>query len=310
MAPEPGPAPVSVIIPAYRAAATIGRTLASLAAQTSRPAEVVVIDDCSADGTVAAAEACRAALGGIRLVVLRQPANLGAGAARNRGLLAASQPLVGFLDADDEWLPEKLETSVVRLEASGADLVAHDVLIASHGREEYRDCARHCPADPEEVFPALFVRGFVTTSTVVARRSVLLAAGGFDPSLRSGQDYDLWLAACALPGVRLVVFSGGHTRWHEMPGSITTYVDRRRICNMAIIARQLPALRARGGAWMRTLLKRLAVIHYESLCGHWREGRRLRALAVPAALPLNLVRALRAALSPVRPRRFLDKVPG
>jgi glycosyltransferase involved in cell wall biosynthesis len=91
----------SVVIPAYNAAATIAAGIASLQQQTVLPREIIVVDDGSTDDTAAVA----ASLGpGVRVV--RQP-NRGPGAAMTHGLELVATPLVGFLDADDVWLPHK-----------------------------------------------------------------------------------------------------------------------------------------------------------------------------------------------------------
>src|SRR6185312_11793255 len=92
---------ISVVIPAYNAAAYVGDALASIAAQTCRPAEVIVVDDGSADDTAAIAAAAGA-------IVIRQP-NGGASAARNAGVARARSQWIAFLDADDRWLPEYVE---------------------------------------------------------------------------------------------------------------------------------------------------------------------------------------------------------
>ena len=100
--PEDNPLPITVIIPAYNRADTVARAVASaLAQRPSRPAEVVVVDDGSADDT---AEAAR--LAGARVV--RHSVNRRLGAARNTGLSNATQPWIALLDSDDEWLPHHL----------------------------------------------------------------------------------------------------------------------------------------------------------------------------------------------------------
>ncbi len=100
--PEGYPLPITVIIPAYNRADTVARAVASaLAQRPSRPAEVVVVDDGSADDT---AEAAR--LAGARVV--RHSVNRRLGAARNTGLSNATQPWIALLDSDDEWLPHHL----------------------------------------------------------------------------------------------------------------------------------------------------------------------------------------------------------
>src|SRR5437868_7863345 len=96
---------VSVVIPAYKAARTINRAVESVLGQTRRPAEVLVVDDGSPDGADLAA-----ALGryGDRVALFRKP-NGGAASARNHGIDRAGGSVIGFLDADDYWEPDKLE---------------------------------------------------------------------------------------------------------------------------------------------------------------------------------------------------------
>ena len=263
-------ADVTVIMPAYRAAGTIGRALASIARQTVTPRAVVVVDDGSDDGTVAAA---RIPLGEIALTVLTQP-HAGAGAARNRALAAATTEYVAFLDADDEWLPEKLAASLDHLRRGPYSFVAHDMLVESGGAEHRADCARHHPAD-RDAFTALFRRGYVATSTVVARRAAVAGAGGFDETLLSGQDYELWLRLAATPGVTFAVFPGAYTRYHVTTGSITRDAERRRAASLAIMRRHLGALRARDRAALFTALMRTAIIACEAASEHARAGRPL-----------------------------------
>lgn len=102
-------ASVSVVIPCYRCAQTIERAVESVAVQSVLPAEVILVDDASGDGTRALLQAIskRYAPGWIKLVLLDQ--NLGAGSARNAGWATSTQTFIAFLDADDAWHPRKIE---------------------------------------------------------------------------------------------------------------------------------------------------------------------------------------------------------
>ena len=112
-------ADVSVIVPAYRAAGTIGRALAGVAAQTVRPRQVIVVDDGSDDGTLAATEACRQTLGEIDLIALQQP-NRGAGAARNRAVGAvASNVTVLVASPSDRLAATARSTRSIRSRSRG-----------------------------------------------------------------------------------------------------------------------------------------------------------------------------------------------
>lgn len=112
---------VSIIVPAYRAASYIGRTIESVLAQTYREWEMLIADDCSPDNTgeVVAALAERDAR--IRLIALQR--NGGPAAARNAALQQAGGRWIAFLDSDDMWLPPKLERSMAHAKATSAALV-------------------------------------------------------------------------------------------------------------------------------------------------------------------------------------------
>ena len=107
---------VSVILPARNAAATIERALNSVLQQDYRPLEVIVVDDDSSDDTAARIDAW----GAMPVTVLSTPGSQGPAAARNLGADAATGKYLAFLDADDEWLPEKTTRQVAALERAPA----------------------------------------------------------------------------------------------------------------------------------------------------------------------------------------------
>lgn len=256
-------ADVSVVVPAWRAAGTIGRTLASIAMQTRPPKEVILVDDGSDDDTVGLAESWRDKLNGISLIVLQQK-NQGAGAARNLAVQNATSAFLAFLDADDEWMPEKLERSLSALESNRADLVFTDMQVEEGGQVSYMDANKHLLAT-NDPYSALCVRGFVPTSTVIVRRDAVVATGGFDPSLRSGQDYELWLRLLG-NGLRPTALPEALTLYHVTKGSITARPLLRLLCNLRILFRQKQRLHERGAGFMlSTLQQRLVIIFAEAL---------------------------------------------
>ena len=107
---------VSVIIPAFDAAANIRQALNSVFAQTYQEIEVIVVDDGSSDSTSTIVE--EFATGDPRFQLVRQ-GNAGVGAARNTAIRQAHGKYIAPLDADDFWFPEKLEKQVARMEQSG-----------------------------------------------------------------------------------------------------------------------------------------------------------------------------------------------
>lgn len=102
----------TIIVPAYNAAATLPATLASLSAQTFRDFEVVIIDDGSIDDTALIASIHAASDSRFRLL---HQFNRGLAGARNSGIAEAQGEVIGFCDADDLWMPEKLATHVDHL---------------------------------------------------------------------------------------------------------------------------------------------------------------------------------------------------
>ena len=109
---------ISIIMPAFKAERFIAETLASVQSQSFVDWECLVVDDASPDGTAALAQ--RIAAGDRRVRLLRHAANRGTAAARNTALEAASGRYIAFLDADDLWLPAKLERQLAFMQASDA----------------------------------------------------------------------------------------------------------------------------------------------------------------------------------------------
>lgn len=101
--------PVSVIVPCFNNAETIRRALDSVAGQTLMPREIIIVDDHSQDATVSVVRQWASQFERCRVHVIVLDVNRGAASARNAGWAVASEPLVAFLDADDYWLPNKLE---------------------------------------------------------------------------------------------------------------------------------------------------------------------------------------------------------
>ena len=280
-------ADVSVIIPAYQAEDTIIRALDSVLAQTALPAEIIVIDDGSQDRTrdVVSAYETKETACDIRLF---EQKNLGAGAARNRGLAASAKTLVAFLDADDEWLPEKLARSLAVMETETADLVSHDFLRAEGDSSAYIPCAHNFSRRPDP-FVDYFLRGYIATSTVVARRHLLVDSGGFDPSLRAGQDYELWLSAISRPGMRHHVFAEALTRYHVTPNSITSQAELRRRSATRILYRHLGALKGRSRYPRLVAMTRAAIICLQAAQAHRAAGNVAGAIMAICRLPIHVV---------------------
>ncbi|MBE2317969.1 glycosyltransferase family 2 protein [Solirubrobacter sp. CPCC 204708] len=177
---------VSVVIPAFNRPEMTARAVRSaLGQRPDPPFEVVVVDDCSTDHTGAAARAAGAR-------VIHHAVNRGEGGARNTAIREAQQPWVALLDSDDEWLPGHLaalwplrDDHVVL--GSTAVATCADAPPRLWGRERNTPEALRSPADLLRAGNAL------VASSVLVRRDLVLAVGGFREDLRMGADLDLWL---------------------------------------------------------------------------------------------------------------------
>jgi glycosyltransferase involved in cell wall biosynthesis len=178
---------VSVVIPAYNRPEMTARAVRSALAQRPHPpAEVVVVDDCSSDHT---GDAAREA--GAR--VIRHAANRGEGGARNTAIREARQPWVALLDSDDEWLPGHLAALWPHREGR---VVLGSTAITS-GPDPTLDRLWGLDGETAQPLasPADLLRSdnALVASSVIARRDVILEAGGFREDLKLGADLDLWL---------------------------------------------------------------------------------------------------------------------
>lgn len=114
---------VSIIVPVYNVEKYIRETMESVMAQTYADWELLLVEDGSSDGTAAIITGLAEAWGESRIRLIRQPANMGAARARNRGLLEAGGRYIAYLDADDLWAPEKLERELSFLKEKEAAFV-------------------------------------------------------------------------------------------------------------------------------------------------------------------------------------------
>lgn len=183
---------VSVVIPTYQRAALVAYAIRSVLSQSYTDMEVIVVDDGSADNT-----RCVLSRFGRGIRVIHQ-SNQGLSAARNAGIRASAGRYVAFLDDDDEWMPDRLKVQVPRLDSDdqiglvSANVDTHD----ETGRFLGQWFEYHRPP-PMLSVETLFLYNFIPVPTVVVRRSVLDDVGWFDTSLKSCEDYDLWLRVVA-----------------------------------------------------------------------------------------------------------------
>ncbi|MEW5894157.1 MAG: glycosyltransferase [Candidatus Omnitrophota bacterium] len=194
---ERAPAPkVSVIVPVYNRENYLGKCIDSILAQEYRDYEILLVDNNSANGSVRVIREYEKFYPH-KIRCLSQPKQ-GAAAARNLGACAARGAYLAFLDSDDLWFPEKLKIQMFFFEKK-KDV---DLMYTSYARFGKNGLMRgdelrklYPRLLDGHILPDLLLECFIWTSTVVIRKSVFRELGGFDESLATGEDYDLWLRA-------------------------------------------------------------------------------------------------------------------
>jgi len=191
---------VSVVIPTYNSAQFVGDAVKSVLEQTYSRHEIIVVDDGSTDNTKEVLQ-----LFGERIQYIHQE-NRGPSAARNTGIRLAKGAYICFLDADDLWLPGKLEVQVSFMERHkdvGLVLSDHEEFdstgIVSEsflGAKSFH--SEIVSAEPiKEAFMKLVVENFISTPTAMIRSRCFEKSGLFDETLKSVEDRDLWLRVSA-----------------------------------------------------------------------------------------------------------------
>jgi hypothetical protein len=305
---ESGPVPTfSVVIAAHDAAGTIGEAVESALGQTLPPLEVIVVDDGSTDGILAALEPYLD-----RIVCIRKERG-GAAWARNAALERARGDFLVVLDADDAYLPERLE-ALTELAVARPDL---DILCTDAFLEVERRPAgtfsEGCAFEIVDQRAAILERCFCVAPAY--RRMRLLDAGGFDESLRTGSDWE-----CV---IRLV-YSG------VLAGAVDEPLYRYRLHDRSLTSDRVRTLRDRI-ALLEQVGQATALENHErvvlasslaaqraylalteaeaALRSRSRDARRrsLRAARMPAVALRSRAAALAAAVAPEAAARALER---
>ncbi len=191
----------SIVVPAYNCLGYLPAALSSIQVQRTPNVEIIVLDDGSTDGTGPWLAAHSREWPALRVI---ETGGIGPAKARNAGIGAARAPLIAFLDADDWWWPEKLRVQLAYHHAHPETAFSFgDYLHISPEGESRGSCfdywrprlARKAPSGYFRLNDALGIilaTNLVGTSTVMARKQALEAAGGF-AELASAEDWALWL---------------------------------------------------------------------------------------------------------------------
>lgn len=226
---------ISVVIPVYNRAQTIGRAIDSVLAQELLPEEIIVVDDGSTDNTP---EALNSYLPKIQVV---RQGNRGVSAARNRGVAEAHGKWIAFLDSDDEWMPDKLQKQIAFIEQHPISRIL---------QTEERWIRNNMHVNPGKkyskksgnIFKYCLKTCIVGPSTVICESTLLTEMGGFDENLPVCEDYDLWLRIAAkypIPLIHetLIIKYGGHP---DQLSLSTPAMDRYRVQSLEKILHEEP----------------------------------------------------------------------
>ncbi len=246
---------VSVVIPTFNRAWCLAETLSSVAGQTFRDFETLVIDDGSTDDTP---DLLRR-FAGVR--VHRWADNRGVSAARNRGIEMARGRWVCFLDSDDRWTANKLQAQVDwMLSHPECPACYTDEIWIRHGvRVNPKNKHRKHSGD---IFKQCLPLCIISPSSIMLRATVLDAIGRFDTDLAACEDYDLWLRLASRYRVdclpeKLIVKTGGHDDQlsHKFRG-----MDRFRVYALGKILKE-DYLSLQQRTWvLETLAEKCAIL--------------------------------------------------
>lgn len=186
---------ISVIMPAYNAGLFIQQSIDSVLAQTYKQWELLIVDDGSTDNTAEVVK--QNCLADARIKYIYQP-NGKQGKARNNGIGEAHGEYIAFLDADDLWLPGKLEQQIAEIKSGAYDLVFSDSYFFYDSQSLNLTERMHTLTgvfqgrDAVELFLAI---NRIPILTVLAKKSKILAVNGFTEKeqIQCAEDYHLWL---------------------------------------------------------------------------------------------------------------------
>lgn len=224
---------VSCVIPAYNAEVFLGEAIDSVLGQTRAPDEVLVVDGPSTDNTRAVADGY-----GDRVRYLVQPGR-GPADARNAGVQHAAGDLISFLDADDRWLPDKLETQLVCFDEDPTLMICLSHVELDWAAERARERRAL-----EKLARTHVVPGFATI-TMLAKREVFQRLGPFNNDLSMADATD-WLLRAREAGVPMRILTDVLVQ-HRMHGSNITVTQRQRSADEFLHMVKASLDRRRGG---------------------------------------------------------------
>jgi glycosyltransferase involved in cell wall biosynthesis len=236
---------VSVIVPAWGAAHLVGEALASLQAQDFTDWEAIVVDDGAPDDVAGAVAPFAASDPRIRFLATPHG---GVSAARNHAIAAARAPLIALLDGDDVYRAAYLSTMVAAIGADPAiGLVTCDAIFTGQLAREGRRFSEYLPQCGEATLDAVIARRFNIFIACLIRREALVSAGGFDETLPTSEDLDLWIRILET-GWRAAIVATPLVTYRRRAGSLSSATLKLRRDSMRMYAKTAARLAGRPEA--------------------------------------------------------------
>ncbi|HVX68024.1 MAG TPA: glycosyltransferase family 2 protein [Bryobacteraceae bacterium] len=260
---------ISVVIPTYNRAHLISEAIESALSQEPPVREVIIVDDGSTDNTAEVVAGFKD-----RVRYIRQD-NGGPSCARNRGIREARYTWIGLLDSDDWWLPGKvaLHQQVLARKPDAALMYNSFYWVSPDGTRELQRAVA-----PERLWPRLRYEQCVGSTGILVRRDVLLEAGGFDESLITCEDWDLWIRL--LPRCRFACVREPAAAIRLVPESLSSDVERMLSHTERILEQRLLAGLEGFSRWCWRRRIRAADVYRAGLIARGAGDARERALLI------------------------------
>lgn len=221
---------ISVVIPVYNGEKTIRETIESVINQTFEDFELIVIDDGSQDSTLEIVKS----IPDSRLKVFSFP-NAGLAASRNRGIKLACGDYISFIDADDLWIPDKLESQLQALQDNPQAAVAYSWTDCIDEFGDFSRRGNHITIQGN-VYAQLLLTDFIENgSNLLIRAQAFQKVGYFDESLPAAEDWDMWLRLAA--NYEFVVVPSVQVLYRLSASSMSANVVRQEAACLRVIER-------------------------------------------------------------------------
>ncbi len=220
---------ISVIIPVFNGEKTIEETVDSILNQTFKDIEIIIINDGSTDATLEIIKN----ISDSRIKIFSYP-NAGLSASRNRGIDRAKEEYISFIDADDLWTPDKLESQLKALQKNTQAAVAYSWTDYIDESSKFIKSGRRIKVNGD-AFSKLLVTNFLENGSNPLIRQKAFDIGGFDESLTAAEDIDMWLRLAA--NYEFVCVEKPQILYRTSTTSMSTNLKKQEAASLKVIER-------------------------------------------------------------------------